>query len=59
MLKFLISDGNGHTFCGHGHFWHARFHIFRARATRALPIPESSGMGIELSGTGIKRALFG
>ena len=53
------SDGNGHTFCGHGHFWHARFHIFRARATRALPIPESSGMGIELSGTGIKRALFG
>ena len=39
------SDGNGHTFCGHGHFWHALFQIFRARATRALPIPEISGHG--------------
>ena len=41
----LSSDGNGHTFCGHGHFWHALFQIFRARATRALPIPEISGHG--------------
>ena len=54
-----ISDGNGHTFCRHEHFWHALFQIFRARAKRAMPIPESSGSGIELSGTGIKRALFG
>ena len=42
VARLELVMGTRHTFCEHGHFWHALFQIFLAWATWELPIPEIS-----------------